>query len=180
MARTQATDFLQGFRYFVRAVRADGSQVLQPAGRPDAGFSAVGSPRLSIENASYQEGQMLYARKQPGAPSFEDITMSRGIARGDTTFFDWAQQTAEGSGEYRVDLTVEVFHRAQALSRTAGDSRTTLTISTDRPAVTIFVLEAFPNGVPLFGDLDANSSEIAVQELGITYEHAYTQHHPAT
>jgi len=176
MARAESTDFLQVFRYFVRATGADGSRMLQPAGRPDAGFSQVGTPRLAIENASYKEGQMIYARKQPGTASFEDISMSRGITRGDTTFWGWAQKTAEGSGEYRADLDVEVFHRAQALVRTTGDARNTLAIATDRPAVIIHILNAFPNGTPLFGELDANSSEIAVQELGITLEHAWLEH----
>lgn len=175
MSRAQATDFLQVFRYHARATSADGSRKLSPTGRPEAGFSAVGSPRMSIENAPYKEGTMVYARKQPGVPSFEDISFSRGVARGDTTFFDWAQQTGEGAGEYRADIDIMVYHRAQALVRTAGDARNTLNISVERPAIIIHVLEAFPNGVPLFGELDATSSEIAVTELGVTYESAYRE-----
>lgn len=179
MARAQQTDFLQNFRYHVRAIGADGQRRMAPDGRPEAGFSQVGTPRLQIENAPYKEGTMNYARKQPGVPSFEDISCSRGIARGDTSFYDWAQQTAEGAGEYRADLDIMVYHRAQALTRTGGDRRNTLNINTDRPAVTIHVLEAFPNGLPLFGELDATSSEIAVHELGVTYETAWREDHPA-
>lgn len=171
MARAQQTDFLQGFRFHVRAVGPDGGRRLVPDGRPDAGFSQVGTPRLSIEAVPYKEGTMNYAVKQPGPGTFEDITMSRGIARGDTTFYDWAKQTAEGGGEYRADLDILVFHRTQALPRQA-DARNTTRINTDNPACIIHVFEAFPTGVPLFGDLDATSSEIAVQELSIALEYA--------
>lgn len=175
MARAQATDYLQVFRYHALAIGADGARRLSPDGSPEAGFSAISSPRVSIEPASYKEGTMLYARKQPGAPSFDDISMSRGITRQDTTFWTWAQQTAEGGGEYRADIQVYVYHRAQALVRTTGDTRTSLRINTDNPAVILHIQEAFPNGVPLFGDLEATSSEIAVQELGVTYETAYRE-----
>lgn len=180
MARSQQTDFLQGFRYHVIATAADGSSRLRPEGRPEAGFTQVSAPRLSTEAVSYKEGTMNYARKQPGAPTFDDISMSRGLARGDTTFWDWSQQTAEGGGEYRADVDVKVYHRAQALVRTAGDRRNTLNINTERPALTIHILEAFPTGTPLFGEMDASSGEIAVLELGVAYEHAWPEHHPVT
>ena len=179
MARSQASDFLQGFRFHVRVTGPTGEDPLRPAGRPDAGFSAVETPKYSIEAVEYKEGTMVYARKQPGAPKFEDISMSRGIARGDTTFWTWAQNTGEGAGEYRVDLQILVFHRAQALVRTAGDARNTLRINLDRPATIVYVLEAFATGVPLFGPLEATSSEIAVQELGVAYETAYREDPPA-
>lgn len=171
MARAQQTDFLQTFRFHVRAVGPDGARRLVPEGRPDAGFSQVGTPRLSIEAVPYREGTMNYAVKQPGPGTFEDITMSRGIARGDTTFWSWAQQTAEGGGEYRADLDILVFHRVQALSATT-DTRNTTRINTDNPASIIHVFNAFPTGVPLFGELDATSAEIAVQELTVAIEYA--------
>jgi phage tail-like protein len=181
MARPQQSDFLQNFRFHVISVPAGGGpDLLVPSGRPDAGFSAVGTPKLTIEAVMYKEGTMVYARKQPGAPSFEDISMSRGIARGDTAFWGWARRTAEGDGEYRVDMDIRVFHRAQALVRTAGDVRNTLNINIDNPAVVIHVLNAFPNSLPLYGEMDATSSEIAVHELGVTYETAYREDTPAT
>jgi len=178
MARAQSTDFLQGFRFHVRMTGPTGEDPLRPAGRPDAGFSAVETPKYSIEVAEYKEGTMVYARKQPGSPKFEDISMSRGIARGDTTFWAWAQNAGEGAGEYRADLDIMVYHRAQALVRTAGDVRNTLRINTDRPAVIIHVLEALPTGVPLFGPLEATGSDIAVQELSVAYETAYREDPP--
>lgn len=177
MARPLGSDFLHNFRYHVVATGVGGISKLTPPGRPQAGFSAVGSPSVQIESVQYKEGTMNYARKQPGVPSFEDISMSRGVARGDSSFWQWAQQTAEGGGEYRADLLVNVYHRAQALpSGPRTDSSNTLVIDTTAdPAIRVHILEAFPTSHKMLGDLDATSSDISIMELGVSYETAWRE-----
>lgn len=176
MARPLGSDFLHNFRYHVVASGVAGAVMLRPDGRPQAGFSAVSTPSIQIESVPYKEGTMNYARKQPGVPSFEDITMSRGVTRGDTSFWSWAQRTAEGGGEYRADLLINVYHRAQALGAATPATANTLFINLDSdPAIRVHVLEAFPTTHKLLGDLDASSSDISIMELGVSYETAWRE-----
>lgn len=173
MARAQQTDFLQSFRYQVSVSSVDGTPRLQAPGRPEAGFSNVSTPEVTTENAEYREGTFIYTRKQPGVPSMADITMSRGVTREDSSFYDWIRVVNEGSGEYRADVDIQHFHRDTALNRefpTDGSQPNKTDIDTNSPAKIYHVREAYPIRVKQVADLDATSSEISVGEIDITYE----------
>ena len=62
----------------------------------EAGFSAVTTPEATVEAVEYKEGTMIYTRKFPGNPTQSDITLSRGVARQDSTFWDWLRVVVEG------------------------------------------------------------------------------------
>jgi phage tail-like protein len=173
---------MHSMRFQVTAQKADASVLLSPTllagdGRPQAGFSAVTTPEVSSEPVDYREGTFVYARKYPGAPTIADITLSRGVTRGDSTFWDWMRQVVEGvggSGEYRADLTISHYHRKEALDKGLPASTpppaANLNIDTSTPARQYFVHEAFPIRHKVAADLDATASEISIMELDVSFE----------
>jgi phage tail-like protein len=175
MARAVAGDFLHSMRFHVRVVQED-RVTLQPDAeiRADAGFSMVSIPEATLEAVEYKEGTMIYTRKQPGNVTISDISMSRGVTRRDSSFWNWARKTIEGSGEYRVDLHVEHFHRVGSLTRedSNGSNPNLDKMNSDArsPARIYRIFEAFPIRHKPAGDLDATASEISIMELDVACE----------
>jgi phage tail-like protein len=173
MAREVATDFIHSMRFQVNTT--DGSRFgLAPPGRAEAGFTAVTTPEATVEAVEYKEGTMIYTRKYPGNPTVSDITLSRGVARLDSSFWDWVRAVIEGSGEYRQDIDIKHFHRDTALVRdvpTTGADANLTNIDVETPARVYHVREAFPIRQKVAGDLDATASEISIMELDVSYEH---------
>jgi len=168
MARAQASDFLHSMRFHVTA--SDSGFLDQPPnqadGRGHAGFSMCSTPEATVEVMEYKEGTFVYTRKFPGNPTMADMTLSRGVARMDSTFWNWIQKVIEGQGEYRTDLQIKHYHRAQALN---GPNITQINI--ENPARIYHVKEAFPARHKVAGDMDATAGEISIMELDIAYEH---------
>lgn len=174
MARASNTDFLHSMRYHVTVTGAGSKTYLKPDGRPDAGFSNISTPEANVEPVEYKEGQWVYTRKYPGNPSVSDISMSRGVTRGDSSFWDWLRVVIEGSGEYRADLDIKHYHRDQALGRaypTSGTEANVTALNTDSPARIYHVKEAFPTRHKVAADMDATASEISIMEIDVAYEH---------
>jgi len=173
MARPVATDFIHSMRFQVVVDTGDRGISLSPEGRADAGFSMATVPEVTTEAVEYREGTMVYTRKYPGLPTMNDISLSRGVARRDSTFWDWMRRVVEGSGEYRVDLSIRHFHRDTALVRTTPvvDAVNLTAINIDTPAKTYLIKEAFPIRHKVAGDLDATASEISIQELDVAFEY---------
>jgi len=182
MARAQATDFIHSMRFQVDAIGVGGVQRLLAVGRPQAGFSAVTTPEATVEAVEYKEGNTVYTKKQPGNPSMSDITMSRGVTRGDSSFWEWLRVVMEGSGEYRADLDIKHFHRDTSLVRTqpaSGDQPNLTNIDTNTPGRIYHVREAFPTRHKVAADLDATASEISIMELDVAYETFEVEERPA-
>lgn len=173
MARAVASDFIHSMRYQV--VIADPNvATFSPNGRRDAGFTNVSTPEATIEAVEYKEGTFVYTRKYPGNPTVSDISLSRGVARSDSTFWDWLRRVIEGSGEYRADVDINHYHREEALLRArdqVGSEGNFTNINLDTPARIYHVKEAFPIRHKVAGDLDATASEISIMELDLAYEH---------
>lgn len=178
MARSQHTDFLHSMRFHVNAAIAPGGagdldlNATVTQGKAQAGFSNVSTPEATVEAVEYREGGYIYTRKYPGNPSMSDITMQRGVARADTSFWKWLRVVIEGSGEYRADLTIMHYHRDRALTREypAQGTVNLAGIDLDNPARVYHVKEAFPTRHKVAGDLDATASEISLMELDFAYE----------
>lgn len=161
MARSQSTDFLHNLKFHMKVVTTGvaGASNLGSQG----GFNACTMPEISQEVVEYKEGRMLYKRKQAGEVTFNDITASHGVARGNTDFYDWIQAGVTGS-PYKVDLQIRHFHR---------DEVTGLNDFTGvQPKRVINIFEAQASRVKLGGDLDATSSDISIAECDIAYESA--------
>lgn len=178
MPRAKVTDFLHSFRFYVEVVgfgdpSAGGSTERQliPDGKDFAGFSSVTTPELSHDAVEYREGTFTYTRKYPGIPSVADITLSRGVAHKDGTFFAWMKDVVEGNAEYRA--TVNIFHLHRD-SKPATDTSQVVEGYKEPPTVAGFIqyqcIEAVPLRVKIASDLDSTASEVSVQELDIAME----------
>lgn len=182
MARAQATDFLHSMRFHVDAIGVGGVQRLVVPGRPQAGFSQVTTPEATIEAVEYKEGNTIYTKKYPGNPTMSDITLSRGVTRGDSSFWSWVRIVLEGSGDYRADLEIKHFHRDVALVRTqpADGSQPNMTEfpAGALPGRIYHVREAFPIRQKVAADLDATASEISIMEMDLSYEHFEVEERP--
>lgn len=166
--RAASTDFLQNFRYHATADPATGTDPLQAfTGRSgagweaQAGFQSVSLPELSIEAMEYREGTYEWTKKFPGVPTVSESTLMRGVALQDKTFHEWCMQVLTG-GDYRCDVTVWVYQRAQMASAT--------TASTGDGFRNIVFREAFPMRAKPGGDLDATSGEVSMAEVDVTME----------
>lgn len=149
MARAERTDFYQNFRFWV----SDPGGFLSPA----AGFQAVSTPEYTLDPVEYREGTYTFTRKQPGYFTTNEITLSRGVARRDSDFYAWVQ-TAGTGGEYRSDIEIWHFHRADPQGVNGTPSRT------------YRLLECFPTRCKIAADLDSQSSDISLEELDLQFE----------
>ena len=166
MARAQAFDYLHNMRFHVSA----GDQYIPlSTGNAQAGFSAVTIPEASVETVEYREGQYLYTRKYPGHVTFNNITMSRGVAVKDTTLWEWMSTVIRGDAEYRTELQIKHYHRADTLPGATTPAAENLNLTV--PAKTYTVHQAFPVRCKPSSDLDATDSAVSISELEIAYEY---------
>jgi len=146
-SRPQADDALQSFRYQV--METDDTSYLETT----AGFNSVTTPEISNEVAEYREGNRIYTMKFSGVPSVENVTLSKGLTRGQSNFWDWALAALNGKS-YRAELLINVYAQEQ------------LPVGPDtKPANQILCKNAFPTRVKPIGDLEATSSDVNLQEL---------------
>lgn len=180
MARAQKFDFLHNMRFHVTLDTAgpaggvgwddaaDFNKVSQTT-TAQAGFSAVTIPEVTNEIVEYREGQYLYTRKFLGIPSFNDCTLSRGVTMKDTGFWGWIYVSLEGTKEYRTDVTILHYHRANTLPG-HGSGKDTLAL--DGASNRKYILhEAIPSRHKFASDLDATDSAVSIMELDVAYEH---------
>jgi phage tail-like protein len=168
-------------RFHVDAIGVGGVQRLVTPGRAQAGFQQCSVPELNVESVEYKEGNNLYTKKFPGNPQVSDITLTRGVARADSSFWEWMRVVAEGSGDYRADLEIKHFHRDTALVRSvpaSGDQPNLTNINVDTPARIYHVREAFPIRVKPAADFDATASEISLAEMDISLEFFEVEERP--
>lgn len=189
MVRTVSQDYLHSMRFHVVVDGANAAGYLQGGGAdlgtPHAGFSAVSTPEASLEAVEYKEGNFIYTRKYPGTPTISDITMSRGVARLDTSFWRWMQAAIEGgpiagTGTYREDLTINHYHRDRFLS--GGPDIQIVDLGSGSPilpARSYHIKEAFPIRHKVAADLDATASEVSVMELDVAIEYFTIEEFPA-
>lgn len=214
MARAERTDLLQTMRFHVDVLPALLVQRnrLQPeddaSGRSQAGFTSCTVPEGSVDSVTYREGTFVYTRKQPGLPSMSDISMAKGVARREKEFYKWMEVVMEGRGEYRENISIKHYHRAEVLRRPFPVPQQTATVQpftaadlgdftfdqinlrggfpTTQPSVSSTgwkpndgqiaavreykVYQAFPIRYKVGGDMDAETSEVSIQEIDFTYE----------
>jgi phage tail-like protein len=178
MPRAKVTDFIHSFRFYVEitgfgdpAFGGGSDKQLIPDGQNYAGFNSVSTPELSHDAAEYREGTYTYTRKYPGIPTVADITLSRGLAHKDGTFFNWMKDVVEGNAEYRANIDIYHLHRD---SKPATDTSAITFGYKDPPTVDGFLLyqcrECIPLRVKVAGDLDATASEVSISEMDISME----------
>jgi phage tail-like protein len=187
MARPKAQDFLHNFRFHVRidGVGAAGDIATSTEGAiPSAGFNAVTTPEASHDAVEYREGHFIYTQKYVGMPSISDVTLSRGVALADGTFWAWMKDVIEGNSEYRATLSIFHFHRDSKpeTSTVAGTVNTKQGIAAgenDPGLIEYKCYEAFPIRHKVSSDLDATASEVSIQELDLAIEYFEVVDHGA-
>jgi phage tail-like protein len=116
------------------------------------GFSEVGGLNVENQVIEYRDGMMReYSPvKQPGIPKFSNITLKRGVVRGDNQFFDWLNATKLNKAERR-DLIISLLNEDHV------------------PVMTWKAKNAFP--VKIEGPaLKAAGNEVAIESLEVAHE----------
>lgn len=173
--RSMVSDFIHLFRFHVEVLTPFGNynnlNTAVTNGNITAGFNACSAPQLSQESVNYREGHFIYTEKFVGIPTVADITLSRGVALTDGTMYMWIKDVVEGNAEYRADVNIYQFHR-EAKNPTDFTSINTQM----KPDLSLggFALysctNAFPTEYKTSGDMDASSSEVAIQSLTMSIE----------
>ena len=123
-------------------------------------FTEVTGLDIEIEAIAYREGSSPEDSfiKMPGIRKFSDITLKRGIIKGDNDFFAWINTKRMDTIEKR-DITISLLN------------------SNHEPVVTWRARNAFP--VKLAGpELNANGNDIAVETLVLTHEGLTVENNP--
>lgn len=178
MARAKSTDFLHNFRFHVIVTGFGGGNTPQLGsltgtdGTVTAGFNTCSTPEATQEAVEYREGHYIYTKKYSGLPTISDISLARGVAKADGTFWAWMKSVIEGNEEYRANLRILHFHRDSkpATSSTPGSP------NTEQKAIESGSIEyqcgqAFPIRHKVASDLDATGSEVSIQELDLAIEY---------
>jgi len=112
MARLDpSTNRFDPYRSFRFKVKWDGQYV--------AGLSKMGALKRSTEMVEWREaGENITSRKLPGKTKFESVMLEAGVTY-DTSFEDWANLVNDFAshslvklGDFRKDITVEMFNEA--------------------------------------------------------------------
>lgn len=160
-ARSQSTDpFLQN-RFHV----VDDSGFLNLAS-PAAGFQTCTMPQVNIETHEYKEGLWLYRRKFVGDATFDDISMTKGVVKNDSSFLKWVMAGIMGYS-YRTNITINHYHR--------DDVTGLLDFTSATPYRRIILYNAIPTNTKLGSDFDSMASDTSIEECTFSYEYLKLQ-----
>jgi len=148
-----AKDYLQSMKYHIVGVPTNGNTFPITS----AGFSAVTIPEMTAEVAEYREGLTKFTIKQGGIPAVSDVTLSKGVVKGESDFCKWMLDFISGN-EYRYDFTIHHLHRDDFAEETPFGT------------VKYEIKNAIPIRVKPGGDLDASTSDISIREMDIACE----------
>jgi phage tail-like protein len=156
-----ATDPLRNFKFNV--------QISHPTipGFARMGFMSVSGLNVTTEVIPYREGGMnTTTQKMPGQSDFAPITLSKGLAVGDTEMMAWMKQLftvmqGTGTGKPGTDFR-------QTVNVTVLDHPVTSVVTA--PVKARFkIYNAWPTAVA-FSDLDAGANAIIVQQMTLAHE----------
>ncbi len=116
------------------------------------GFSEVSGLSIEHDVIDYRDGSSpeYSSIKMPGLPKYTNITLKRGIMKGDNEFFQWTK-TVQGSKVERRDVTISLLNEQH-------ESVMTWKIKDAWPVK----LEYLP--------LKADSSDVAIEVLELAHE----------
>ena len=115
------------------------------------GFTEVSGLSIETEVIEFREGSdPLTVRKIPGTTTYANIVLKRGVQAGDTEFWDWMQNTVDGSVERR-DLTI------------------TLLDNKKEPIMVWKVNDAWPTKVT-GPSLNSMGNDIAIESIELAHE----------
>ena len=120
---------------------------------PAAGFSHIVLPDISVDVIEYRTGnyQESGTRKLPGLAHYSNVTLKRGVI-GSLDLYNWINQVRNGDANARRNVTISL-----------------LSEDLTNVVLTWKLLRAWPVKYS-FGDLDAKGTDVAIEELVLTYE----------
>jgi phage tail-like protein len=116
------------------------------------GFTEVSGLSIELQTIDYREGSSLeyQVTKMPGIPQYSNITLKRGIFKGDNEFYNWLNTVKLNSIERR-SLTITLLNEEHA------------------PVVSWKVKDAFP--VKVEGpSLNSTGNEVAIESIELAHE----------
>ena len=121
-------------------------------GGKNAGFSEVSGLTQEVQLIEYREGSSpdYSTIKMPGLHKYNNITLKRGVAKGDNDFFDWLN-TVKLNTIDRRDLTISLLDENH------------------KPVMTWQAHQAFPVKVEGPG-LKSSGNEVAVESVELAHE----------
>jgi phage tail-like protein len=172
-SRAKVHDYLHNFRFHVIVsgfgLGSANQLGTDSGGDVSAGFNTCSAPEVSQEAVEYREGHYIYTRKYSGLPTISDISLSRGVAKADGTFWLWMKSVVEGNEEYRADLRILHFHRDSKPATTTAPNTEMKALETG--SIEYACRQAFPIRHKVSSDLDATGSEVSIQELDMAIEY---------
>ncbi len=152
MARmTAQTNRFDPYRNFRFRVKWDGQYV--------AGLTKMGALKRTTEMVEFREaGENIVSRKLPGKSSYQAVSLEAGITY-DTAFEDWANLVNDFAshsittlGEFRKNITVDVFNEAGI------------------KALSYNLYRAWVSEYQALPDLDASANAVAITTIKLEFE----------
>jgi phage tail-like protein len=146
-----STNRFDPFRTFRFKVKWDNQYV--------AGLTKMGALKRSTEMVEFREaGENITSRKLPGKTKYEAVTLEAGVTY-DTAFSDWANlvndfasHSLTSLGEFRKNITVDVFNEAGVL------------------AISYNLYRAWVADYQALPDLDSSANAVAITTIKLEYE----------
>ncbi|HVO74686.1 MAG TPA: phage tail protein [Ignavibacteriaceae bacterium] len=116
------------------------------------GFSEVSGLSVETSVIEYREGGSpdYSVIKMPGLKKYNNITLKRGMIKGDNDFFNWWNSQLAGTAERR-DIVISILDQEHA------------------PAAVWKARNAFPVKIE-WGPLNASGNEIVIESMEIAHE----------
>lgn len=121
-------------------------------GGGNGGFAEVSGLTIETQVIEYRDGLSpeYGPKKMPGIPKYGNITLKRGVMKGDNEFWDWLNTTQLNEVQRR-DLTISLLNEAH------------------EPTMTWKINNAFP--VKIEGpSLKATGNETAIESMEVAHE----------
>lgn len=154
-----ATDPLRNFKFLV---------TLQPPSGPSIpmGFMSVSGLNMTVDVIAYREGGYnTTTQKMPGQADFSPITMSRGVAVGTPTDYNWMSQlftvlqgtgTAGDGNNFRWSVLVQILDHPVTTANVAVKAE-------------FLIHNAWPTSIA-WSDLDAGANQLFISQLVLAHE----------
>ncbi len=130
------------------------------------GFISVTGLNISTEVIPYRQGgHNTTTQKMPGQSDFAPITLSRGVAVGDSQMMSWMRQlfvTMQGTGNGQAGVEFRCLVDILVL-----DHPVTTQVVPIKAAFRVY--NAWPQSIA-FSDLDAGTNSILVQQMTLAHE----------
>lgn len=122
----------------------DGSQNME--------FAEVSGLTMEVQSIEYRHGRQRdpVPLQMPGLKKFSNITLKRGVIKGDNKFFDWISTAALNTVEWR-DVTISMLDENH------------------KPVVSWTITNAFPVKIEGPG-LKASGNEVAIETMELAHE----------